>query len=283
MAALNLLTANQSSWETNTTGATTVGSHVYQDTTEAWTGAASLKTVTDGTGEYQGVEIECPVASFIASEQITLSSYFLTDATSAGKVVRFYCQSDTGSIGSVGNITLPSAGVWTRFSVTVTLGATLPASWIGIRWDTGGAYQALNVWMDGCQIEAGTLGTWYLGGWVSAADTLASIGGMTVAGTVGVVGAATLGGVSGMTVTPADAVVATLGGTSGMTVTPADAGITTFASLGGMTITPAPINAATVTASDGASGIVAATDSAVGLVSATVSAVGIVTASDARG
>ncbi len=176
----NLLTANQSSWETDTTGATAVGSTVSRDTGHAWTGNASLKMVTNGTAQYQAVEVRAPVAEFTASESITLSAYILSDSGSAGAVLRFYCQSDTGNIGTVGNITLGPSGTWTRFSVTVTTPATLPSNYIGIRVDTGAAYQALNVWLDGLMIQAGALAPWVVGGVVLNPNSLTCYIGGTI-------------------------------------------------------------------------------------------------------
>ncbi|MDE1904952.1 MAG: hypothetical protein KGH75_00695 [Rhodospirillales bacterium] len=189
----NLLTANQADVETDTTGFTTINTGVTlaRDTSHAWHGASSLKFRSDGTATYQGCEVRVPVAEFTASEQITLSTYFLTDATSAGATIRYYCQSDIGNIGTVGNITLPSAGTWVRFSTTVTLGSSLPSTYVAIRWDTGGNLLAINLWADGLQINSGTLAAWVAGGVVLNFNSMTAYIGGTIyqveAGSVSVI------------------------------------------------------------------------------------------------
>jgi hypothetical protein len=168
---INLLTANQSDVETDTTGFTPIAATVARSTSHpggilpggGGFGNASLKFHCDGGGSFQGCEVRVPVGLFTPNEQITLSAYFLTDATSAGATIRFYCQSDAGAIGSVGNITLPAQGVWTRYSVTVTTPSSLPASYIAIRWDTGSSLLAINLWADNLMINAGTLAAWVRG------------------------------------------------------------------------------------------------------------------------
>lgn len=162
----NLLNANQSDVETDATGFTTIGTGVtlIRDTGRAWHGTSSLKFRSDGTTTSQGCEVRVPVAEFTASETITLSAYFLTDATSAGASIRLLCQSDAGLIGSASSITLPAQGVWTRFSVTVTTPGSLPSTYIALRWDTGSSKLAINLWADGMMINAGSLVAWVVGG-----------------------------------------------------------------------------------------------------------------------
>ena len=164
--ATNLLTANQSNVETDTTGFTVIGAGVTltRDTGKAWQGASSLKLRTDGTSTGQGVEVRVPVAEFTASESVTLSAYVLTDATSAGATIRLLCSSDTGTIGTASTVTLPAQGVWTRVNITVTTPGTLPTVYISMRFDTGTNYQALNVWFDGLMVNAGALSAWVVGG-----------------------------------------------------------------------------------------------------------------------
>jgi hypothetical protein len=159
----NLLTANQSSWETDTTGAYNVGLLTMAvDTSQKWVGAQSLKIVTDGSGGYQALEVRAPAAGFTASEQITLSLYIL--GASAGGTLRFYCQGSTGQLGSSpSTVTLTTS--WQRVTFTTTLPNPLTSTYVSIRLDTGGTSQALTYWIDGLQIEAAAAATfWRYGG-----------------------------------------------------------------------------------------------------------------------
>lgn len=162
----NLLTANQSDVETDLTGFTSIGSGVTlaRDAGRAWHASSSLKLRTDGSATGQGFEVRVPVAEFTPSETITLSAYVLTDATSAGAQIRMLCSSDAGTIGSPTTVTLPSAGVWTREYITVTLPGTLPSTYVSLRFDTGSNALALNLWLDGLQINSGGIASWVIGG-----------------------------------------------------------------------------------------------------------------------
>lgn len=154
-AVRNLLTANQSSWETDTTGATLVGGSLHvtltADSAQAWRGTKSLKTVTDGAFTFQGVQIQCPVANFLPGGTYTFSA--MLRASTGTPTVRFYVQSDTSNVGSVPSVVLSSTG-WVRYTITVTLPTSFAGlTFFALKWDTGGATQALTVYMDGCQIE----------------------------------------------------------------------------------------------------------------------------------
>src|SRR5258706_9134713 len=75
-AVKNLLSANQSNVETNTTGFTVAGGGVVtltRDTTEHWEGAASLKAVCDGTQANQGVFVGLASTAYLAGSRYTLS------------------------------------------------------------------------------------------------------------------------------------------------------------------------------------------------------------------
>src|SRR5258708_6826918 len=118
----------------------------------AWHATAACKATTDGGGTFQNVEIRVPVAGqFVAGGAYTLSAWIYSAA--GGPVLRFYLQADTGSIGTVGSITL--AAGWNRYSITKTLPNPITQAYFALRFDTGGVAQAITLWMDGLQCEAG--------------------------------------------------------------------------------------------------------------------------------
>ncbi|MGZ6375630.1 MAG: LamG-like jellyroll fold domain-containing protein, partial [Ktedonobacterales bacterium] len=80
----NLLSANQSSVETDTTGFSAVGSTpatISRDATTAWSGSASLKAVCDGTVAGQGFSATLAAASYTNGETVALSCYLKGSGT----------------------------------------------------------------------------------------------------------------------------------------------------------------------------------------------------------
>ena len=120
----NLLTANQSSVETDTTGFTTAGSWLINGgatisrvTTEYWHGTASLKVDTPGAAIREGVRTIGISAN--ANTQYTFSVY--VKATS-GTPLQIRMRDFTNSVG--GNpVYFIATGSWQRVSVTITTGA----------------------------------------------------------------------------------------------------------------------------------------------------------------
>src|SRR5579859_237373 len=172
----NLFSANQADIETDTTGfegfVGAAGS-LSRDTSQSWHGASSLKVVIDGSGTFQYVVANIDASKFVPSQPYTLSVYAKAATGSPG--LRFFIQgdndfADNGNISSVQTITLSSSG-WTRYSVTGTMPATLPAHTIGLRIDTGSPAQALTFWLDGLQMESGVIANAWIPG-----NTTAGIG-----------------------------------------------------------------------------------------------------------
>lgn len=167
----NFLTANQSSWETNTTGATAINSATLtQDNAHAWNGTHSLKVVTPGSVGFEGVGVAVASSNFTANEFLTLS--FWIYATSAINLTAFlWQQSPSVTIGSMNNFTTTANG-WQRVTFTSQMPGSVVVTNYGIRIGTTAAL-ASTWWIDGCQIEANLYPTsWALGGTPRAADTL---------------------------------------------------------------------------------------------------------------
>jgi hypothetical protein len=88
-------------------------------------------------------------------------------ASAGTPTVRFYCQADTGAIGSATTITLSTTP--TRYTKTVTLPNPITQVYFGLRMDTGSPAQAITVYMDQLQFEvAGSATAWELGGIVQS-------------------------------------------------------------------------------------------------------------------
>jgi hypothetical protein len=159
---VNLYTANQSSWETDTTGAFP-GATVTatRDATQAQFGSASLKVVTTGGSDtFEQIEVHISSGNFIPGQQYTFSLYAKVASGTAN--LRHYCQGSGGAVGSVNNITVTTT--WTRFSFTVTMPTPITDTYDGVRLDTGGTPQAITLWIDGLQCEQGSsASTWVLG------------------------------------------------------------------------------------------------------------------------
>uniref|UniRef100_UPI00261E1DDE phage tail spike protein n=1 Tax=Bacteroides sp. TaxID=29523 RepID=UPI00261E1DDE len=148
----NLLSANQSSVETNTTGFTSNnGAVLTRDITKYWTGNASLKVVSTG-GTYQGF---CVTASVTTGLVYTFSVYLYSDAQANISVTL----SDTRTRADI-SITL-NAGIWTRFSFPFPITMTSSGTFLMfVRNTAAGTFYA-----DGLQLEQKSYATsWILGG-----------------------------------------------------------------------------------------------------------------------
>lgn len=154
----NLLTANQSDVETDTTGLSAItGATLTRDTTQAWHGAASLKVVTPGVATNEGVGVGRPDTAFQAGQTITASAYLRGAGTLQFKIVR-------AGVTSYANTTITLTGTWTRYQISATLPYPLPAGTYQLEITTSGT-QAVTFYADGLQIEAATPATaWALGG-----------------------------------------------------------------------------------------------------------------------
>ncbi|MFO7172061.1 MAG: LamG-like jellyroll fold domain-containing protein [Bacillota bacterium] len=161
----NLLSANQSSVETDTSGFQVTGSgavSISRDTNKAWHGAASLKVVTDGAYSYQGFRL----SSFPSAAANTTYTGSVHLQGSGSVVVELRDQTN----GVVQTRKVALTGTWTRVQVTLTTGAS--ATSLDLRVYTDGQ-QAITFWADGLQIEQKPYATsWTLGGTTRAAESV---------------------------------------------------------------------------------------------------------------
>jgi hypothetical protein len=157
----NVLTANQSSAETDLTGFTSVnGAVLAQDSSYAWHGKYSVKVSTPGSVAGEGVKI-----SFTGNPNTvyTGSLYIRGNGTIQVQLIN-------GSIyGTVQTITLINNSQWQRldnFSMFCNGGN------VDLIISTTTPQQAI-FWIDGIQVEAGIYSTpWMIGGSTRAGETL---------------------------------------------------------------------------------------------------------------
>lgn|GEM_PF-6821728 len=164
----NLLTANQASVETDLTGLVIHGggTTLIRDTSVAWQGSASIRVVTDGAQNFQGImsDVLIPVAH---SQTYTFSAW-VRGSGNIDLVIHEYTAAGVLIAGSHSSMSANSA--WTRHSVTRTFGAT--GERIRVLILTNPA-QAVTFWADGLQLEQRPYATtWQLGGTPRAAESL---------------------------------------------------------------------------------------------------------------
>jgi len=167
----NLLTANQASVETDTTGFAaggqdlSAGAVIARDTVEHWNGSASLKVTTNGTSAYQGAHIDWTGTAI--STATTFSAYFKAPAGTPIGIV----------IWDVTNSTRPSpyivyftaSGVWERKSITFT--PTAATTSLQLEFGLSNSTASLSFYVDGCQLEnKGYTTSWQLPGTARATE-----------------------------------------------------------------------------------------------------------------
>lgn len=163
----NLLTANQSSVETDLTGfQTIVGGTLTRDITTAWHGTACLKMVTPGVGVNEGFYTD--FVAVAASGTYTASVWL-----KGSGVVRVYLR-EQDSVGALIGDTLTAditlTNMWTRHSITRVFGSTGVRAQIHVRTV---ATAAITYYADGLQLEQKPCATsWTLGGTTRAGETL---------------------------------------------------------------------------------------------------------------
>ena len=153
----SLLTANQSSAETDLTGISTVNAAtVTRDTTKSWQGSASIKVVTGGVTA-DGFSVGQPAGSFTPNGWYTASVFLW----GTGPVTLAF-----GPIGgiAVASINIVPSMVPMRYSVAGQVSASPTGTW-GI---TVTATQAVTFNTDGLQLEAIGPTAWELGGLVKS-------------------------------------------------------------------------------------------------------------------
>lgn len=158
----NLLTANQASVETDTTGFNvSSGTTISRDTTEYWHGAASLKVVTDGSIANQGVATSGAATTVSPNTKYSCSAW----VKGSGSVL-IRGRDDTGTFTDSSAITLTSA--WQRLTVTHTTSATAANMWLSVL--TSGT-QAITFYADGLQIEQKAYATEFVLGGITRLDS----------------------------------------------------------------------------------------------------------------
>jgi len=157
----NLLTANQASVETDTTGfAPNGGATITRDGTQHWNGKYCLKVVTPGAGASEG--FFCNVA-MTAGETYTYSAY----VRGSGTILLGIGDPDGTIYKWSDAITLTTT--WTRYSVTITAEASGTA-YIFVVTQTA---QGITFYVDGLQVEQKPYATsWHLPGASRAAEVL---------------------------------------------------------------------------------------------------------------
>ena len=157
----NLLTAKQSSMETDLTGFVFRGTGVVltRVTDQAWHGIASLRTVTPGSTDAEGWLVGTP--AFTAGLTYTASVF----VKGAGDL-RLYIWDGRGSTDTF----FTATSVWQRISVTRTLAVNATELIIGVVTQVAAA---VTFWADGLQIEQKSFVTqWHLGGATRSPETL---------------------------------------------------------------------------------------------------------------
>lgn len=142
----NLLTANQASAETDTTGFEVVGdATISRDTAEHWDGLASLKVVTTAT-QWTGVSTVKQAAT--AGTTYTASVYVKGSGT---VVLSLRAWDDTPTfIGQQQSASVTLTGTWQRVTVTYAIPSGATKMDIAILTDTA---NAITFYVDGLQLE----------------------------------------------------------------------------------------------------------------------------------
>lgn len=161
----NLLTANQSSIETNTTGFSSYGFNTFagsvlaRDTAEKGQGAASLKITTNGINAWQGVNVNYQ-GDAIAGD-LTFSFYVKAPQGTPLRAVIY----DNTNAGYPSGYTMEftASGRWER--KTVTFKPTARTKDLSLQVTLNNYTTATVFYLDGLQLEKGDKATdWTLGG-----------------------------------------------------------------------------------------------------------------------
>lgn len=160
----NMLTANQSNAETNTTGiSASTNATVTRDTVEFYAGIASFKVVTSNVGADEGAIYTLNDASIInkISQQVHTGSVYLKGSGTVNVWVRFNYKDGTNIDGTPTLVTLSST--WTRYSA-VSASPTKEIKDIELHVRTN-VQQGITFYMDNAQVElAAAATTWEVGG-----------------------------------------------------------------------------------------------------------------------
>lgn len=167
-ATTNLLSANQSSVETDTTGfAAIAGAAISRDLVEFWSGAASLKTITPNAAAGEGFETtSVPVSNNYSHT----ASVYLKGAGTVKLGLAEYTNADA-LVGVTESAVITLTGAWVRYSVTRAFGATGEKARLQVITDV---QQGITFYADGLQIERKPYASrsWQIGGTARVLETL---------------------------------------------------------------------------------------------------------------
>lgn len=166
-ATNNLLTANQSSVDTDTTGFAIngAGTVISRDTTQHWNGNASLKVVTPANTGYGFMT--SPYTTITGGQPYTASVYL----KGSGIVALQIQERNSGTyLRTTVSTWITLTNEWQRLSVTATIGTDANQTMIYVYQTTA----TINTfWADGLQIEQKAYATsWQIGGTPRVADSL---------------------------------------------------------------------------------------------------------------
>ena len=165
----NLLTANQSSVETDTTGFTATNSSINRVINEAWHGVASLEVITNNGAAGEGFGL--PLTSLIPSVTYTYSIYLKGSGTVYLQLSEF--TSGWAGLGDTNGSTITLTSQWQRASVTRTFGATGTNANLRVLTNVK---QGITFYADGIQLIQSSFSLpWHLGGSTRAAQKLSVI------------------------------------------------------------------------------------------------------------
>lgn len=177
-SVVNLLSANQSSVETDLTGLGSNNGTLTRDTTTAWSGAptASAKLVTTVSAADKFLSVrgastfgttgDCwPVT---AGKQYTFSAYLKSDGTATATLRIIEISSSGAVLRDMTYSPSTTATSFTRLAFGYTAGATAAGVLLRIQQPSG---TTGTIWVDGVQWEQfGSARTWELGGHDTIAD-----------------------------------------------------------------------------------------------------------------
>ncbi|MDB5163917.1 MAG: hypothetical protein JWS12_535 [Candidatus Saccharibacteria bacterium] len=165
-------------FELNTTGWTSVAgggtSTITRDTSQSWLGNASMG-ITTASGTNAGAKYvtgNVQPTQLAVSSSYTLSWYAKLSASTFTDMRAVYARDGSTETACLSSLTVVTAG-WTRYSCTVATDGTLPASTAYLAIEQVGS-ASRTFWLDGVQLEPGTVATPYGAGGFSFNGTVNS-------------------------------------------------------------------------------------------------------------
>jgi hypothetical protein len=151
----NLLTANQVSVETDTTGLNAIGGSITRNITNYWNGNASLECTTPGRSASEGMGTEAVMTSVSPLTTYTLSAY----VKGSSGAVMLSAREETGTGVYIKDTQGPAVALtpsWQRLILTITTTSTTKRLCLFVATTSA---QATTFYYDGGQIEQKTYAT----------------------------------------------------------------------------------------------------------------------------